>query len=364
MLKSIFCKIISDKQEGKKLNSLKDKNEIYKLFCENGYKKSYNKFEEEIKAFLNSEDSKNLINNNFDELSDDMLEMVAGGLSAKQAVTSGIATLLITFTIGAIGSQILSQNKTDTAPIISQSTSPFSNDNTEQTNDNNDEQAKDDKIDENKPDGPQKMNNRRGPIKPGSGPIDHRKGPNDGPGGNHGGSFRNNTPDGLVLGGNNFASQEKQQYMQDTNEIITNDTSHWNKEQKVQKGANKLADTLQNKINDNNKTAMKNIKSAAKEEKQKETEAMKNANKANKEIVEKHEQITQTRKECEQKHKEVKKLSKELDQKLPLGVKEDLKSKVREFLKQDPRELSQEQIQNYLQNAKKIINQMNKIIKK
>ena len=134
MLKSIFCKIISDKQEEKKLNSLKDKKEIYKLFCENGYKKSYNKFEEEIKAFLNSEDGKNHINNNFDELSDDMLEMVAGGLSAKQAVTAGIATLLTTFTIGAIGSQILSQNKTDTAPIISQSTSPFSNDNTEQTN--------------------------------------------------------------------------------------------------------------------------------------------------------------------------------------------------------------------------------------
>lgn len=156
---------MSDEQQRQKMNSLEDKSQIYKLFCENGYTKTYNEFETEMSVFLNSEDSKKLINNNFDELSDEMLEMMAGGVNTKQAVTAGIATLLTTFTIGAIGHQILSQtntmppSNTDTSSISSstQDDSNFSSDTDDQsTNDNGGTST-------NKSNRNKTMTNRKGP---------------------------------------------------------------------------------------------------------------------------------------------------------------------------------------------------------
>ena len=42
-----------------------------------------------------------------------------------------------------------------------------------------------------------------------------------------------------------------------------------------------------------------------------------------------------------------------MNDKFPIELKKDLKSEVQKFLQQDPRELSQEQVQDYLQNSKK-----------
>ena len=112
MLKSIFYKIMSDEQQRQKLNSLNDKTQIYNLFCQNRYTKSFDDFEKELEVFLNSEDIKRLMNNDFGELSDEMLEMVAGGVGVKQFVTAGLATLLTAVSVGAMGSQVAQQNKT------------------------------------------------------------------------------------------------------------------------------------------------------------------------------------------------------------------------------------------------------------
>ncbi len=191
MLKSIFCKIMSDEEQRQKMNSLEDKNQIYKLFCENGYTKTYDEFEKEMEVFLNSEDSKKLMNNDFGELSDEMLEMIAGGVNVKRAVTAGIATLLTTFTIGAIGNQILSQSNIDTTSSPTQVVATFDNssESIEQTSNkqlNNTVKNRTFRFGQRK--GPNgngggPADHHRGPNGNGGGPADHRIGPNDGGGG-------------------------------------------------------------------------------------------------------------------------------------------------------------------------------------
>lgn len=122
--------------------------------------------------------------------------------------------------------------------------------------------------------------------------------------------------------------------------------------------------TTQQQNSKDYKKTLSNIQQKLQKEHEKDMNEIKRNNEANRKIVEEHEKITEKRKECEHKHKEVKKLSKEINDKLPIELEAGLKSKVQEFLKQNPRELSQEQVQDYLKNAKKIINQMNKILKK
>ena len=84
MIKNIFYKIMADDKQRERMNSLKDQNKIYSLFCENGYTKSFDTFKIEMKDFLNSDDSLKIVNNDFHELSDEALEMVAGGLSVDK----------------------------------------------------------------------------------------------------------------------------------------------------------------------------------------------------------------------------------------------------------------------------------------
>jgi hypothetical protein len=92
---------MSNEQQQQKMNSLKEKNQIYKLFCQNGYTKSYDEFKKEIENFLNSEETRNLLNGDFSELSDEILEMIAGGIvNPKRVITTSIATLLATCTVG------------------------------------------------------------------------------------------------------------------------------------------------------------------------------------------------------------------------------------------------------------------------
>ena len=97
-VKDIFCKILSDNKQMEKMNSLNDQRKIYDLFCHNGYEKSFYDFKTEMEDFLYSEDSLKIINNNFDELSDEILELVAGGFNIKLTAKVGIATLMRAFT--------------------------------------------------------------------------------------------------------------------------------------------------------------------------------------------------------------------------------------------------------------------------
>ena len=83
------------------MNSLNDQRKIYDLFCNNGYEKSFDDFKTEMEDFLHSEDSLKIINNNFDELSDEILELVAGGFNIKLTAKVGIATLMSAFTLAA-----------------------------------------------------------------------------------------------------------------------------------------------------------------------------------------------------------------------------------------------------------------------
>ena len=92
-------------------------------------------------------------------------------------------------------------------------------------------------------------------------------------------------------------------------------------------------------------------------------EKIKEANKANREIVEKHEKITAQRKNCAQKQKEVKNLLDKMNNKIIIGLKEDLKSDDKKFVQKDLGELSQEQLQNYVKDANKLINKMNDVLK-
>lgn len=157
MIKNIFYKIISDDRQRQEMNSLKDQNKIYNLFCKNGYVGSFDDFKTEMKNFLNSDDSSRIINDDSGELSDDLLEMVAGGVNVKRALTVGVATLITAFNIStAVGNSITSGVAAlgdDTSISVSTSASEsdsFSNLGEEINNDINNYDAKKLEINNNK----------------------------------------------------------------------------------------------------------------------------------------------------------------------------------------------------------------------
>ena len=256
MIKSIFFKIMSDEQQHQKLNSLTDKTQIYNLFCENGYTKSVDDFEKELEIFLNSEDIKNLMNNDFGELSDEMLEMVAGGaLNFRKAVKSTLATLFITTSVGAMGSQIMQQNKTTTsynsAPSISSSVLEDSN----------------------------FPNNNYGPI------------------------FKQITdkqPDNIEIKGPSNSSQSTENTKQ-----IKQQQENLNEGQQKQSDLNKTADILQNKIQTNAKTTIENLKKAAKENQEEKQEKEEKNEENNNQNIESKEENKEKNKEKTKEEKEI-----------------------------------------------------------
>ena len=101
--KNVFCKILLNDKQREKMTSSKDIGSAYELFCKNGYSKSLDEFKVEMNNFLSSADGQKIMNNDFNELSDEMLEMVAGGVNVKQIATTCVAALMATFCIsGAI----------------------------------------------------------------------------------------------------------------------------------------------------------------------------------------------------------------------------------------------------------------------
>ncbi len=90
---------------------------------------------------------------------------------------------------------------------------------------------------------------------------------------------------------------------------------------------------------------------------------MKRNNNENWNMLKQREEITEQRKIYTQKHKEVEKLLKKINA-LQDKTMNNLISNVRAFLKQDPSDLSQEELQNnYLKSADQLIKQMNNKLK-
>ena len=94
MIKSIFFNIIKDPLQRDDLNFLKDKHKIYGLFCKNGYKKDFDSFEKELNEFLGSDEVKRVLDGEYFELSDEMLEMVSGGFALRKFVVGGVISLM------------------------------------------------------------------------------------------------------------------------------------------------------------------------------------------------------------------------------------------------------------------------------
>ena len=84
--KNVFYKILFSEKQREKMTSLKDIGSAYELFCKNGYSKSLDEFKKEINNFFSSSEGQKIMNNNFDELSDEMLEKVAGGADLKRVM--------------------------------------------------------------------------------------------------------------------------------------------------------------------------------------------------------------------------------------------------------------------------------------
>lgn len=94
MIKSVFFDIIKDPLQRDDLNFLKDKHKVYELFCKNGYTKDFDSFEKELNEFLSSDEVKRVLDGEYFELSDEMLEMVSGGFALRKFLVGGVISLM------------------------------------------------------------------------------------------------------------------------------------------------------------------------------------------------------------------------------------------------------------------------------
>ena len=92
-----YNRIMSSPQNRDKLNFLGNQDKIYDFFCENGYNKNFDVFKVELKDFLNSDGTVKMIFDYDDsELSDEMLDQVAGGgANPKRVIIGGLSALLL-----------------------------------------------------------------------------------------------------------------------------------------------------------------------------------------------------------------------------------------------------------------------------
>ena len=94
MVKNIFYKIMTDSDQRDELNGFDDSHDVYEFFCQKGYRGNFEEFEDEMKSFLESAEARKIINDfgSFN-LSEDMLDMVAGGDNVRGILTDGITNL-------------------------------------------------------------------------------------------------------------------------------------------------------------------------------------------------------------------------------------------------------------------------------
>lgn len=94
MVKDIFYKIMTDSDQRDEFNGLDDPHDVYEFFCQKGYRGSFEEFENDMKSFLNSAEARKIVSDfgSFN-LSEDMLDMVAGGNNVRGILTDGISNL-------------------------------------------------------------------------------------------------------------------------------------------------------------------------------------------------------------------------------------------------------------------------------
>ena len=94
MVKDIFYKIMTDSDQRDEFNGLNDSHDAYEFFCQKGYRGSFEEFEKDMKAFLESAEARKIVSDfgSFN-LSEDMLDMVAGGNNVRGILTDGISNL-------------------------------------------------------------------------------------------------------------------------------------------------------------------------------------------------------------------------------------------------------------------------------
>lgn len=94
MIKDIFYKIMTDSDQRDEFNGLDNSHDVYEFFCQKGYREDFETFTEEMKMFLESAEARRIINDfgSF-TLSDEMLDMVAGGVNVRGVLTDAISGL-------------------------------------------------------------------------------------------------------------------------------------------------------------------------------------------------------------------------------------------------------------------------------
>ena len=99
MLKDIFYKIMTDKEKREEFFYLDDQDnmcqeDMYEFFCQQGYKEDSETFKDEMKEFLGSPEAYK-IERDFGSftLSEEMLNMVAGGQNVRKLLNDGLDEL-------------------------------------------------------------------------------------------------------------------------------------------------------------------------------------------------------------------------------------------------------------------------------
>lgn len=94
MIKDIFYKIMTDSDQRDEFNALDNSYDVYEFFCQKGYREDFETFQDEMKEFLQSAEARKIINDfgSF-TLSDEMLDMVAGGVNVRGLLTNAISNL-------------------------------------------------------------------------------------------------------------------------------------------------------------------------------------------------------------------------------------------------------------------------------
>lgn len=95
MVKEIFYTIMTDQEQREEFSYLADNSEdVYEFFCQKGYRDDFETFREDMQEFLESAEARKIISNFGDfELSEDMLDMVAGGQNVRKILNDGMSKL-------------------------------------------------------------------------------------------------------------------------------------------------------------------------------------------------------------------------------------------------------------------------------
>ncbi len=94
MVKDIFYSIMTNSDQRDEFNGLDDPHDVYEFFCQKGYRGSFEEFGEDMKSFLESAEARKITSDfgSFN-LSEDMLDMVAGGTNVRRKLNDGMAHL-------------------------------------------------------------------------------------------------------------------------------------------------------------------------------------------------------------------------------------------------------------------------------